>query len=50
MNPVDIANKAYEQFEKDSRRLTDEDYIQALEELICSLESSLNAKKEELDQ
>ena len=47
MKPADQASLAYEQFESDTRHLIDEDYMEALEELICLLQTSLNAKKEE---
>ena len=45
---ADIANEAYEDFSRATRQLNDPEFMEALEELICALECSHAAKKEEL--
>ncbi len=44
----DYANEVYEEFESATRAYKDVDYVEALEELICMLKSSLTAKQEEM--
>lgn len=44
----DIANDIAEDFTRATRMFSDPLYVEALEELICMLEASLEAKKEEM--
>ena len=46
----DIVRRAFQRFETETRILDDVNYVAALEEMIELLESSLNAKKEEMQE
>lgn len=46
----EIASDIAEDFTKATRMFSDSRYVEALEELICILEASLEAKKEEMQK
>jgi hypothetical protein len=43
------AEELYEYCEAETRNLSDADYVDCFEDLISSLQSSVNAKKEEME-
>lgn len=48
MTPGEVAEKGWEAFDRASRLLSDEQFIEACEELLLSAESAIDAKREEM--